>query len=499
MALDLNADILGTLDRSALLEFAAFLRIALPPPAAYTSPSPSQSNTAVLPQTWLDAQQSTITTLSSELLARGTVTTTAIAMLSHSFTRLFRSNHHHHHHHHSHLSSSPILGGMKLCPAHKKLDADLLTHCFALLAAEVSVRCDVLKGYLSSCRRRRLHHAHSHHHQNSETAAAAQARKELKRMVEVLSGVASLYLSSEQFERCFGSTKPKYTFQKVQSGCPACVLAVVGGRREVLVALRGNMLGRAKGKEPRLLRLVEAWMEMFGGGVGVEAAIRRESDVLAQEVRNVRRVMHERKVQRRARKGKEEEDGGKSRHRGGMPAGAKVVDGVPMPQVKVYGDHPPSHNYPAFGLDGARRSDDLPAARRDEETGQWDIWPSSVSSSCSSSTSVDSDAELNANREFLPARRHWPQTHRTTTQRNASRRESESIYSTAGAGAVDRPSSILRDAPRPSEYTDVRLDDDESVRIFLDQRQSQSQSRSTRSRRQSQQSTSTDWADFYLN
>ncbi|KAK4240580.1 hypothetical protein C8A03DRAFT_13101 [Achaetomium macrosporum] len=479
MAPDANADILGTLDRSTLLEFAALLRFD--PPPAYTSSSPN--NSAVLPQTWLDAQAYTIaTTLSDELLARAT----AITNLSNSFTKLFRPNHHH----------FPILGGMKLCPAHKKLDFDLLTHCFTLLAAEVSVRCDVLRGYL--CRL----HPRSH---NPATLAV------IRDMVAALSGVASLYLSAEDFERYFGaaSTKPEYRFLRVANGCPACVLAAVGGRREVLVALRGNILGRARGKQPRLLRLVEAWMEMFGGGLGVEAEMRRKSDALAGEVKAVRRLMHEKKVQRRARKGRSKskrkgEGEGRSKHRGGMPAGVKIVGGVPMPQVRVDGDRrrqqqqlgsPPSYNYRAFGLDGAGGSDDLSGARRNEETGQWDIWSSSVSSS-SSASSLTTDTELDANGEFIPARKHWPQTHRpstATTQRDARRRESESIYSAAGAKA-DRPSSILRDAPCPSAYTDVRLDDDESVKIFLDPSQP-SQPRNPR--RQSQRSTSTNWADFY--
>ncbi|KAK0622838.1 hypothetical protein B0T14DRAFT_154041 [Immersiella caudata] len=51
--------------------------------------------------------------------------------------------------------------------------------------------------------------------------------------------------------------------QKVESRCPACILAVVGGRDGILISLRACMLAREKlGMSPsHLLSLVSAWME----------------------------------------------------------------------------------------------------------------------------------------------------------------------------------------------------------------------------------------------
>ncbi|KAK4448621.1 hypothetical protein QBC34DRAFT_426368 [Podospora aff. communis PSN243] len=54
--------------------------------------------------------------------------------------------------------------------------------------------------------------------------------------------------------------------QTVESGCAACILAVVGGRDEVLISLRACMLAREKvGMEPSpLLPLVDAWIRGHG-------------------------------------------------------------------------------------------------------------------------------------------------------------------------------------------------------------------------------------------
>jgi hypothetical protein len=158
-------------------------------------------------------------------------------------------------------------------------------------------------------------------------------------LVQVLSGMGSLFLGEEDFERYFGDgVRPECRFEKVESGCPACVLAVVGGRQEVLMALRASMKGRAKNREPRLLALVEAWMPLFGWHE--EREMRAQSDALAEEVREVRQWMHDRKVRKRAERAArgEPEDSsseGRSKHRGRLPSGTKFVDGVPMPNFRM--------------------------------------------------------------------------------------------------------------------------------------------------------------------
>ncbi|KAK3295464.1 uncharacterized protein B0H64DRAFT_395329 [Chaetomium fimeti] len=152
-------------------------------------------------------------------------------------------------------------------------------------------------------------------------------------LVQVLSGVGSLFLSGADFERYYGEgVRQECRFERVESGCPACVLAVVGGRQEVLMALRANMRARGKEEEPRLLGLVEAWMPLFGWHEQRE--MRAQSDALAAEIKEVRRWMHDRKVRKRMERG-EDPEGGRSKHRGKLPAGTKMADGVPMPHFRL--------------------------------------------------------------------------------------------------------------------------------------------------------------------
>lgn len=71
-------------------------------------------------------------------------------------------------------------------------------------------------------------------------------------------------------------------WERVGSGCLVCVLGVIGGRKEVVVGLRGSCLLWVK---RRMLRLEGWWL---GGWMDGEMV--RESEVLVGRLRVVRRL-----------------------------------------------------------------------------------------------------------------------------------------------------------------------------------------------------------------
>lgn len=93
---------------------------------------------------------------------------------------------------------------------------------------------------------------------------------------------------------------PRYF--RVPGDCEACILATIGGNPHALCDLRSSMLGRKKkrGKEPRILKLVEAWIKWTGFGPQTTA----DSDALAKLVRACRRDMQ--LARRQTRRNEEE-------------------------------------------------------------------------------------------------------------------------------------------------------------------------------------------------
>ncbi|KAH6636061.1 hypothetical protein F5144DRAFT_546212 [Chaetomium tenue] len=254
-----------------------------PNPSSSTTPKPHQpilktTTTATLPPPWLTAQHDAVDALAKAdphgpLLARRHPAVRAVRRL----LPLYRRD------------------PWGLCRAHEGLEGEVVGGLLRLVKVEVGVRCDV-----------------------------------------VLSGVGSLFLDEEDFGRYFGDgVRPECWFEKVESGCPACVLAVVGGRQEVLMALRANLKGRAKNREPRLLGLVEAWMAMFGWHE--EREMRAQSDALAEEVNEVRQWMHDRKVRKREERAARGEPEDRRKPPGELPSGTKFIDGVPMPSHRMLG------------------------------------------------------------------------------------------------------------------------------------------------------------------
>ena len=161
-----------------------------------------------------------------------------------------------------------------LCAAHRGLHPWLVRAVFNLLAAEVTMRCDRLRKYVSKL------------DSDEETA---------RKVSGILSSVNKLWLDEAHFERLFGGQALgwKDKLERVEDGCEACVLAAVGSRGELLAALRAHLLGRKRGEEPRLLRVVESWIGWFGEAE--RGTLRMESDELMKGVKVARRATRKKK------------------------------------------------------------------------------------------------------------------------------------------------------------------------------------------------------------
>jgi hypothetical protein len=344
------------------------------------------------------------------------------------------------------------------------LDAELVGFCLGLVEVEVSVRCDVVRGFVRRCSVWGQQGQRFGEGQQPDESQQLGAR--MMNLVNTLSGIATLFLSRRDFERYYGRGIPaEHTFAKVESGCAACVLAAVGSRAEVLVALRANLKAREKGRAPRLLALVEAWMQIVGRE---EREMRAESDALAEEVREVRRWMHARSVGR-GRRGEDDDGGirGRSKHRGGLPAGTRIVGGVPMPQVRIHRDGDQQRydsyrdSYHVGGLDGA---EDFEPSWQDEARRE-DDWPSGVPSRPPSSLTDDGVSPAG---EYGHLRNDWYHEERPNAQ---------------------IPESLSRRRER---------DADESIRGSPDQPSLPKQTGAGGRGQPSQRSTGTDWGQFYI-
>ena len=414
---------------------------------------------------------------------------------------------------------------LRLCAAHERLDGRLVGQCLGLLAAEVSVRVDVVRGFVRQRRRERQRTRQAGEAREKEEEDEEQVAAVLDEYVQSLGGVATLWLVDADFDGAFGRAAARPEFRFDRRPCPACVLAVVGGHADVLVALRANMLARAKRRMPRLLALVEAWMRVWGAGceadreadaaAEAEAAMRADSERLAGVVRSVR-VARQRKEMEREEEGQSGGKRGRSKHRGGLPAATRFVHGLPVPQVRLHGDlyreqqqQQQQHEtalrgerasrtpYPASGgtvVNGARDVETSSsqtlvggggdAEEEEEEEKEREKWELFSSSSAISSTSSNDDNddddfdEVNSDGEFIPARRNWPRARYIPRMATAvaGQPSSSSIYSNDVGSAADnnqnnvnnsrnniKPSSVLASAPRPSEYAGVQ---DETARMF---------------------------------
>jgi hypothetical protein len=151
-----------------------------------------------------------------------------------------------------------------LCPTHKLLNSHLVRSIFLLVSAECTVRLTRL-------------------------VKNSLLPPKLSSFVKRLHKVNSLWMSPELYRVGFGALPGDPRYDRISSGCEACILAAVGGNQAVLCDLRASMIGRKKKRHPtpRLLPIVEAWIDWTGRS----DALRQESEDLGREVRQCRRQM----------------------------------------------------------------------------------------------------------------------------------------------------------------------------------------------------------------
>ncbi|KAJ9149682.1 hypothetical protein NKR19_g5552 [Coniochaeta hoffmannii] len=190
----------------------------------------------------------------------------------------------------------------RLCHCHHDLKPELIFWCYSRLNDEVSVHAD---------RYRRYRNDHP-----------SECTDELRGYIDRLTAIATLFLSKDSFEDEYGryAVPEEERYRRVRGGCAACVLAAVGTRAQMLVDLRAGMLARNKGRAPRLLPLVEAWMDAFQGQT---LEMRMESEETAEELRQFRSRIRKIKVkgEKGGEKYYEERDRGRRRRRHKKRAG----------------------------------------------------------------------------------------------------------------------------------------------------------------------------------
>ncbi|TAQ87874.1 hypothetical protein B7494_g3808 [Chlorociboria aeruginascens] len=162
----------------------------------------------------------------------------------------------------------------QLCNTHKPLPAQLIHRIFFQVSAECTTHLTRLV----------------------ENRVLSQ---ELFHFIKRIQSISSLWTSRELYRNLVNAMPEDPCFERVASGCEACILSVVGGDHGILSDLRASMIGRKKKghpTRPRLLPLVESWINWTGQG----DEIRCKSDMLAKTIRRCRRQMqHARRQTRR--------------------------------------------------------------------------------------------------------------------------------------------------------------------------------------------------------
>jgi hypothetical protein len=157
-----------------------------------------------------------------------------------------------------------------LCNTHKSLNPYLIHRIFLEVSAECTAHLERLL--------ENDHHLPPH----------------LQAFVRRMQALNGLWMSPKFYRSLFipWHVMPSdFRFDRIDSGCEACILASVGGNHQTLSDLRASILGRRKRDRPctQLLEVVEAWIDWTGRG----DIIRSESNMLGREIGKCRRQMQE--------------------------------------------------------------------------------------------------------------------------------------------------------------------------------------------------------------
>lgn len=143
-------------------------------------------------------------------------------------------------------------------------------------------------------------------------------------------------MSTEAYRVGFQVMPDEERYERIEGDCEACILAQIGGSEQMVCDLRSTLLGRLKklAPTPRLLLLVEAWVDAFGSEKSKEE-INARSERTAREVRRCRRKMQvERREARRVvcstwLKDKDEKKGFRSRRMKTWMTGRTTLGPIP--------------------------------------------------------------------------------------------------------------------------------------------------------------------------
>ncbi|KAI0903653.1 hypothetical protein F4823DRAFT_261215 [Ustulina deusta] len=164
-----------------------------------------------------------------------------------------------------------------LCKTHSALNPFLIRRLFIALAYEVTVHTDPLRSW-----------------------RARSLDPELSALVGRLDSIVALWTVPQLFHEIYGLAPFDGHHVFVKSGCEACCLAAVGASGRALADLRAVLVDRTErrqgdsnpsGKEPRLYRVVEAWIDQLrkhSGDVDRPEQCRALSEALLVDLRMAR-------------------------------------------------------------------------------------------------------------------------------------------------------------------------------------------------------------------
>ncbi|PHH70325.1 hypothetical protein CDD82_7205 [Ophiocordyceps australis] len=175
----------------------------------------------------------------------------------------------------------------RLCMMHKKLDARVIRRLMTLVANECVMHANRLRGL-----RRRNH--------GMEAAVRC--------WLERVDSLTSLWMDRGLFEQVFGrepetGMRPRGPTAE-RDRCEACMLAVFGTDTQALVDTRASLVARyatqrrrKHNRQPRLLRVVEAWIDNFDAVLA--GMIRVQSESLAPSIARLRTEWRQDRERRR--------------------------------------------------------------------------------------------------------------------------------------------------------------------------------------------------------
>lgn len=147
-----------------------------------------------------------------------------------------------------HIDPSIVDPQAILCQTHSLLNPFLIRRLFVALAFEVTVHTDPLRSW-----------------------PGRTSHPELSAMVGRLDSITALWTEPELFTQIYGLAPFDGRHIFVKSMCEACCLAAVGANGRALADLRAALVDRTErrregpvsgqGKGPRLLRIVESWID----------------------------------------------------------------------------------------------------------------------------------------------------------------------------------------------------------------------------------------------